>query len=103
MHALFYRVICQRGNANEPVSAQKRKRALEFGAYSSDYCALQQCGLVIVQLIYGAAPLRSAFSLSNSHCSLAWLPPCERAGMQQSYPAAVVSGECHIRLSSHAK
>lgn len=40
MYALCYRVIFQRGNANEPVSAQKRKRALEFGAYSSDYCAL---------------------------------------------------------------
>lgn len=65
MHSLCYRVIFQRGNANEPVSAHKRKRALEFGAYSSDYCALQRCGLVIVQLIYGAAPLRSAFALQQ--------------------------------------
>lgn len=47
--------------------------------------------------------LFALLSLPNSQCSLAWLPQCERARMQQSFPAAVVSAECHIRLSSHAK
>lgn len=48
-------------------------------------------------------PCFALLSLPNSQCSLAWLPQCERARMQQSFPAAVVSAECHIRLSSHAK
>lgn len=49
------------------LSAKKRKCALEFTAYSWDYCAKQWCGLAIVHLIYSTAPHLPSVSSQKRH------------------------------------